>query len=311
MLEEIGVAGGITSKVINDFVDRVRSVYKDTDIKRNAKHQNRQTGVYQIVEDALNVFTDGKYRGKDVLHDAAECILNGIRSEGIGHVKSIKPGLVMLGQPITDDVCEKFTEILCHEICKERNEEQRKEESFYLQMQGVQYGKDAVRKLNDVDGNVLDIKKDVASIKDTLNSKESNSAGEHREVYVRNRADEYAEKWDKNVFLNNFNKRDENAGVNIKLRELYPDEHMPHYVWKSGREQRSDLKELLREYTAENDTKRMLLILGHAGIGKSTLITWVAANFKEKKDDYLVYQFASDLEGADWKGSNIFDNILG
>lgn len=46
----------------------------------------------------------------------------------------------------------------------------------------------------------------------------------------KSRTQEYADKWNANMFLNNFDKRDENAGVNIKLSEVYLEEHLPHYV---------------------------------------------------------------------------------
>ena len=114
----------------------------------------------------------------------------------------------------------------------------------------------------------------------------------------------------KNVFLNNFNKRDKNAGVNIKLKEIYLEEHLPHYVWKMGDEPLNDLKDLLNEYTGDNTDKKMLLILGQAGIGKSTLITWIMANLVEKKDDIYVYKFSSDLKNVNWQGENILNDIL-
>ena len=46
---------------------------------------------------------------------------------------------------------------------------------------------------------------------------------------------EYADKWNQNMFLNDFDKRDENAGVNVKLSEVYLEEHLPHYIWGSGK----------------------------------------------------------------------------
>lgn len=85
---------------------------------------------------------------------------------------------------------------------------------------------------------------------------------------------------------------------------------MPHYKWKSDDEESADLKELLREYIVDNDEKKMLLILGQAGIGKSTLITWIMANLVEKKEDVLVYQFASDLRSVNWQDDNILDEIF-
>ena len=38
---------------------------------------------------------------------------------------------------------------------------------------------------------------------------------------VKSRTKEYADKWNQNMFLNDFDKRDENAGVNVKLSEVY------------------------------------------------------------------------------------------
>ena len=72
----------------------------------------------------------------------------------------------------------------------------------------------------------------------------------------------------------------------------------------------NDLKDLLIEYTVDNDDKKMLLILGQAGIGKSTLITWIMANLLEKKDNIYVYQFSSDLENIDWQGNDILNDIF-
>ena len=151
---------------------------------------------------------------------------------------------------------------------------------------------------------------DVDHIKENMDGLEYRRGGNSGEIPIRNRADEYAQRWNKNVFLNNFNKRDKNAGVNIMLQELYPEKHLPHYKWKSDDEESADLKELLREYIVDNDEKKMLLILGQAGIGKSTLITWIMANLVEKKEDVLVYQFASDLRSVNWQDDNILDEIF-
>jgi len=54
----------------------------------------------------------------------------------------------------------------------------------------------------------------------------------------------------------------------------------------------------------------MLLILGQPGIGKSTLITWIIANFEKSINDILVYKFASDLKKIDWHKSDVSQQIL-
>lgn len=132
---------------------------------------------------------------------------------------------------------------------------------------------------------------------------------------VKCRTQEYANKWNENMFLNNFNKRDKNVGMNIKLADLYFDGHLPHYIWKDNNDEIwTDLKKLLLSEYIENSNNKMLLILGQPGIGKSTLITWITANFKYNIDDILVYQFATDLKNIDWQNTrekyNIADDIL-
>lgn len=131
---------------------------------------------------------------------------------------------------------------------------------------------------------------------------------------VKSRTQEYLDKWNTNMFLNDFDKRDENAGVNVKLNQVYLDEHLPHYVWKDNENSRNDLKDLLSEYINDGNKSKMLLILGQPGIGKSTLVTWITANFIEKINDILVYKFASDLKKVDWQNTSdkydLVDDIL-
>lgn len=100
---------------------------------------------------------------------------------------------------------------------------------------------------------------------------------------INSRSKEYADKWNQNMFLNDFDKRDKNAGINVKLGETYLEKHLPKYIW-CGNEDKpfADLKELLSEYIIEKRDSKMLLIFGQPGIGKSTLITWIIVNFSMK-----------------------------
>lgn len=72
----------------------------------------------------------------------------------------------------------------------------------------------------------------------------------------------------------------------------------------------TNLNTLLSQYIENTGENRMLLILGQPGIGKSTLITWITANFSDKADSILVYQFANDLNNINWSKDHIFDEIL-
>ena len=90
---------------------------------------------------------------------------------------------------------------------------------------------------------------------------------------VKSRTQEYAEIWNKNMFLNNFDEWDENAGVNVKLSDVYIDKHLPHFKYGHNEKEYDNLDILLSKYIIKPNENKMLLILGQPGIGKSTLIT--------------------------------------
>ena len=129
---------------------------------------------------------------------------------------------------------------------------------------------------------------------------------------------EYAQKWNENMFLNNFNEWDENAGVNVKLSDVYIDAHLPHFIYGHNERISDNLDDLLSRYLVKNNSKqllnnnsnKMLLILGQPGIGKSTLITWITTKFNEYIEDILVYKFVEDLKDVNWKKNNISKKFL-
>ena len=100
------------------------------------------------------------------------------------------------------------------------------------------------------------------------------------------RTEEYREKWTENMFLNDFDEDDEEAGVNIPLCELY----QPTFYTRNGKEKRLD-----KCTQGKNKKSRMLLILGQPGMGKSTMITWFLDGYQKKTNDarkeILVYRF--------------------
>lgn len=121
---------------------------------------------------------------------------------------------------------------------------------------------------------------------------------------IRSRMQEYAQKWNSNMFLNDFDRRDEDAWVNIKLGDIYTDDLLPHYIWKDNNGISTDLKNLLSELDSPSTENKLLLVLGQPGIGKSTLVTWISVHFARRADEILVYRFAGDLKNAGLKSRN-------
>lgn len=306
------VFSDLVSKIVSDGVDGLKNAIKDADLDRRSYNQNLQTKLYQVMIDALNRFTYNKYEKQDKLYDAAENILKGFISIK-DSTDAVKFGLKMLAPDVNSDTPQDFFEILCSEICRDENNDLYKELDMFWKKQEGEYIHSEFEKSNQNGKEILEqldnLKEAVNFLKGNMNSQRGNKE-EHNEIPIKNRANEYADKWNQNAFLNDFNKRDKNAGVNIKLKDIYLEEHLPYYVWKTNDEPLNDLKELLSEYTVDNEDKKMLLVLGQAGIGKSTLITWMMANLVEKKDDILIYQFANDLGNINWQSENVLDDIF-
>lgn len=305
------VISGFISKIVNEIVDvplnPIKNAIKNADKNRKAKNQNIETRIYQVIIDAIKEFTKKDYKGQEVLYDAAESIIKGFKSNKNSNPEAVRAGLKMLVLQVTSDTCEDFLGILCYEICKEGNRDLAIEVIIFQQEQTNGYIQKEFRRSY---LNYEEINQKLDYLIKELVKKKVYAAEHYNENYIENRSKKYADKWNENVFLNNFNKRDENAGVNIKLSELYLEKHLPHYIWKTNVKLRYDLKDLLGEYIVNRDDKKMLLILGQPGIGKSTLITWMMANLAEKKEDIFVYQFVSDLKDVNWQEEDILEKIF-
>lgn len=312
-MTEIDILKSFGLKVAEYCIDIGKEKIIEANKNRKTDGQSMETRIYQVIVNALNEFPYNKYKKKEQVYDAAESILKQFKNGGDDYKENVRVGLQIIVAKVTIETCEDFLKILYHEICMDKNDILYKE---IILLQGGQTfeavceGFDVSNRNDEKTHEKLDyVIEGIDSIDKKINAIVNNEA-KHYEIPIKNRAREYADKWNKNVFLNDFNKRDKNAGVNIKLKELYLEKHLPHYVWKMDDEPLDDLKELLSEYTVDNDDKIMLLILGQAGIGKSTLITWIMDNLVEKEDDIYIYQFSSDLKNIDWQGNNILNDIF-
>ena len=161
-----------------------------------------------------------------------------------------------------------------------------------------------------IEDGIIQLINSVEEIKSKLNSQdEIRSNGiktielerdSESKMRLPDRTEEYYRKWTENMFLNDFDEDDEDAGENIPLWKLY---QPLFYKLKGQKKDLSNLEERLNKCTRGQDLKsRMLLILGQPGMGKSTMITWFLNWYPKKsgadKKEILVYRF-TDLN-IDW-----------
>lgn len=297
------IISGFISKIVSDIVDIPENPIKDSirnaDKKKRDKNQTIETRIYQVTIDAIKEFTKRKYKGQDVLYDAAESIIIGFKNSN-NSVETVRAGLKMLGLQVTSDTCEDFLKTLQHEICMDENDILYKEISMIQWKQTHVNFEKIVQNQEEESEIIFDVKEDVRYIKEILKNEEIIEKRFDGKKHIQSRTKEYANKWNDNMFLNDFDKRDEHAGINVKLSEVYLEEHLPHYIWKDNEKESKDLKSLLSEYINEKSNNQMLFVMGQPGIGKSTLITWITANFISSIDNILIYKFATDLKDIDW-----------
>ena len=314
MMTGLDIIKGFASKVVDCCIDITVDKIKEADKCRKVNGQSIETRIYQVMIDALNEFPYNIYKKKEQVYDAAEGILIQFKSDRDDYKEAVRLGLKMLVSQVTGDICEDFLKALCYEICKEKNRD------LAIVSIIIQQGQMTKVMHKGFENNSRDheethrclayVIESIDSIKEDMN-RQGGDKKELCESPKRNKAQDYADKWDKNVFLNNFDEEDEIVGVNIKLRDLYKEMCLPHYIWKKNiKPSENTLRELLEKYIMNNQNGEMLLILGQPGIGKSTLITWIMTKLVGKKKDILVYQFATDLKDTNWQGEDMLEEII-
>lgn len=304
---EEAVISGFIGEAVSRCVDVSWTKIKEEVKNRNSKHQNIESQIYNILVGVLSQITDIKYKdNQDKMYQATEKLLLGFKDEKCNNLEAVKSGLQILGESINNDKYKEFMILLYRELSKNEYAE------LYRQIRLLQQDNES-NKASNIEQKVDKVQQSVDETNRRLNAFQDNSRridnAQNMEP-VKSRTKEYAEKWNANLFLNDFDEWDENAGVNIKLCDVYIDTQLPHFVWGNNKNTSDNLKDLLSKYIVEKCENKMLLILGQPGIGKSTLITWITANFADRLDDILVYKFASDLKNIDWNKGRVTNRIL-
>lgn len=305
MIPEGAIISGFISKIINDLVDVSKTAIKKAMENKASKNQDFQSQVYQIIVNVLNQITYNQYKNdQDKIYDAAGKLLSGFKSGRSNPIKIINSGLSTLISP-TDTDSNAFLALLYQEISQDEFC------ALYHEIILLQQGKES-QKTSRIEQKIDVLGKKIDDIKDER-AEDIENPDDAKRVF-NSRTQEYANKWQGNMFLNDFDEHDENAGVNITLESVYIKKHLPHYKWMKNENSTDDLEHLLDGYIRNHEDNRMLLILGQPGIGKSTLVTWITANYEKQKDNILVYQFASDLKNVDWNCTiedfNLWESIL-
>lgn len=289
--------GEVISKCVDVSWMKIKEAVKHS----KNKNQNIESQIYNVVVNVLNQITYNKFENnQDKIYQAAENILMGYKDERCDNIEAVRSGLQILDESVTRDKYMKFNTVLNKEISRSDYEE------LYRQIRILQQDGES-SKTSRIEKKIDKVQQSADEINRRLDAFQENNMGINNvqdNEPVKSRTHEYFDKWNANMFLNDFDEWDEKAGVNVKLSDVYIDDLIPHFVWGGNENLSRDLKSFLYKYIMENSENKMLLILGQPGIGKSTLITWIVSNYINRINDIMVFQFASDLKGVDWQNKS-------
>lgn len=159
------IIGKLTDEVINKGIDITKEWIK-TEIEKQ-QPKSIQAEIYRVIIESLNLITLDRYRNnQDVIYDAAEILLRLFKDGKRDKSENIKICLNMICPCASNDMCEKFEEILYRKICNEENQELYRYIILQQRENKNGYGQENVKKSRIlwVDDNPDDVK----SIRDVL-----------------------------------------------------------------------------------------------------------------------------------------------
>lgn len=269
---------GFVSEVISYCSDVSCDAVIKASENRNTENQNMQSKIYQTIIDALNVVTGKKYKDQDLLYDVAEKILNDLRNNKDNYIKIVEYNLDKMFPLLDGDVYKKFVEQMRYEITKEGNEYLYKNILLVLFEQGILNNrndfKQIIKKLEEKDKVFVEKKEYMLSVKEFSNNKKQ----------------EYVDNWNSRLFLERGNKENQ-----ITLSDAF---FMPNYkIYKKNEKigySMSDNLDVIVKKFINYDNASTMLITGEPGIGKSSIISWLANEYRN--DDNIIILRFGELE---------------
>lgn len=293
------IFSGFVSKVINDIVDVSKNKIKKAVKDKATKYQNLESQIYNITVDVLNKKTDNQYENnQDNIYNAAEILLRSFK----GHDEDgcIKSCLRALNLMVDENGCMEFRKTLYEELGKNEYSELFRAILLLLLEQKNRYDNAAYeqlyQKLDEIEGKVdkLNQKSD-----DIPNENEGTINKDKVVKFQNDKKQNYIEIWNSRMFLHLDN--DEHP---ITLENAFI---MPDFIWiKSVKSigfcTGDTFDKVIEKFVKYNRTSTML-ITGVPGIGKSTIASWIANEYKED-DSVIVLRF------RDWSYEELANGLL-
>lgn len=290
MMSDGAIVGGIISKIINDLTDVSRSKIEKAIVDKKNKYKSFESQIYNIIFSVLKELYDNSYdRNSDKIYDTAEKLLKGFIEYGKEDEDAVRYALKNILSCVDDDKCIEFKRLLIHEISKEEYNE------LYREIRLLQEEKE-YRKTNSIEQKVdhLGQKLDDIRKKDERIIRNTDKA----EKFQNNKKQDYIDNWNSRLFLHIDN---DERPLTLADAFIMPDFRCQIHVESIKFSDKDTLDEVINKFIKYNRSSNML-ITGMPGIGKTSIVSWMANEYKEN-DNVIILRF------RDWE-RNDFNNGL-
>lgn len=263
----------------------------------------------------MHMFTDWrsfafyrKYKNAlDRLYEAAEVFMKGWSSAGVLNSDVIRNSLRIILDQVDNDKIVGFADLLYEGICSDEVLYKR-----YIISNTTMIAEDVQGIKSDTKAthNKLDkLQEDIKGITDKIEKDKENQAQtvSSTEKFSNNKKQEYIDKWNGRLFLH--------QGIDDRPLTLANTFIAPQFSFQSYKNDIYVKKEILGEIDVENNLDNLLLnsinyksrlvilLAGDPGIGKTSIVSWIA-------DKYLKNKNLIILKFRDWDIEDLNNGIL-
>ncbi|WP_305084579.1 NACHT domain-containing NTPase, partial [uncultured Clostridium sp.] len=261
------------------------------------KHQNIESQIYNVVVNVLNQVTYNKFENdQDKIYQAAEKLLMGYKNTRGDSIEAVRSGLQILGESISNDGYMDFKTLLYQELCKSDYEE------LYREIRLLQQDEES-DKTSRIEHSVNEVKQEVREIKKIVlyekNANKENSSTIQNYKFHNNKKQDYVKTWNSRLFLHVDNDEDP---ITLADAFIMPDYEMYKSIKRIGFSDDDTFDQIIDKFMRYDRTSTML-ITGVPGIGKSSVTSWIANEYKDNENVVI-------LRFRDWKRQELENGLL-
>lgn len=288
-----GFIGEVVSRCVDFSWTKIKEAVKD----RKDNHQNIESQIYNMAVNVLNQITNKKFvNNQDKIYQAAERILRGYKDVRCDSIEVVRSGLQILGENVNEDKYIQFKTLLYQEISKNDHEE------LYRQIRLFQQDKESER-TSRIEHSVNEVKQEIGEIKQVVLSGK-NENGEKTFIiqnskFQNNKKQDYIKIWNSRLFLHVDN--DENP-LTLADAFIIPDIKIIVQGFCFVDNYNKTLNRFVERFMNYPNSSTMLII-GVPGIGKSSITSWIANEYK-KDDNVIILRF------RDWDSKELKKGLL-